>query len=897
MRRRLAAFLKRFALPFLLILAFFLLFNSVSAATVDVGIDQVDSGIGLENNSPTTIVIRIIQIILGLLGIISVVIVIYGGFLWMTSSGSEEKISKAKILLKNAVIGLIIILSSWGIVYFVLTKLLGISDSVSLFRSPSNVSNSNNLSLGALGSCSLESVYPSPGATDVPRNSTILITAKEAFQLDTVCLNKDTKKPCACDNTANCNLLNFENIQIYQTNEGNSCSPGNCGTNLKEVEVSVPAGNKTIVLKPLVNLGAASGKVEYGVKLTNDLKKFGGEALFSSCSSDYLEWFFEVSNTLDLTPPQVTSGGFFPQVDNAADLIKINSEAKAASGKIVITSCPNTYTPASLSNITKIGNSVDVEVLVNPNYSGIITDFKVEVAGNKMRLFSGNSLLDSVDIVNNEANFSSYFLVKLSSVSSGNSWNIIVKPVQAADTLAVGSNSYIFADREKNANNEIAVPDNCSPTTMATNIEIALSGHKEINVVSSGGTLTLFAKQTGTSGNSLPLSSSAKGLELQPFSGGAEKSDSYEIRGVQDKPMNSIIQINFNEPINPMVLSGTSDELSNFVQIVNANASAKSAGESCSLDSDCLSYSCQATKCAGNYISGTFSLDSSYQTAEFVSNKECGVNSCGEKMYCLPASSHLAVRLKAATLKSCSTVSDCGALAPYSECVSSVCHNSSTGENYPVANSLQLDGIVDLAFNSLDGNRDGLADGPIIKVYPYFVEGDANLEKRDGFEFSFFISNQLNLTPPSIALTSPRLEEDGVMLSAPVVIDFNDLMMQSTLKSGSLSMSNELVKTEHKLINLKSSVDKPLGYWIESENKEIGTLDGIPDYTSARILHSDFFESVTYISQIGSGVKNIYQNCFKPSIGPGCFNLSEANPSCCFGEGTNALDANGNCAN
>lgn len=897
MRRRLASLLKISALPFLLILASFLLNSDVLASTIDVGIESVDENIILGSSSPTNIVVRIVQVILSLLSLVVVSIFIYSGFLWMTSGGSEEKITQAKKLLKNAVIGLLIILSSWGIVYFVLTKLLGIDGSTIVSRSPRNDSDFKNLSLGALGSCSIDSVYPAPGARGVPRNSTILITSKEAFQLDTICLSKVDKKPCACNNTTDCNLLNFNNIQIYQTNEGNSCSGGGCDNNLTAVEVSVPPGNKTLVLKPLSNLGNASGDVEYGVKLTNKIKKFGGDSLFSICSSDYLEWFFEVNTTLDLTPPQVILGGVFPQVDTEPDLMETDSKSKAAQAKITITNCPRTYSSASLKSVSKIADSVNIEVVVDPNYSGTITNFRAVVSDARLRLFSGDNQLDSVEIVNNEANFIGYFTVKLSNVVPGNSWDISVNPVTAADTLTVGSNSYIFTNREKNNNNEIAVPKNCSLSTMAANIEIALSSHREVNAMSSGGVVTLFAKQTGVSGNSLILISDSNSLELQRFSGGEEKSDFYEIRDIQDKAMNSVIQINFNEAVNPMVLSGTSDELKNFIQIVNANYSAKKSGESCSLDSDCLSYSCQATKCVGDYLSGNFSLNNSYTTLEFVSDKECGVNSCGEKMYCLPASSNIAVRLKAASLKKCSSSVDCTSLAPYSECSSSVCRDTATNRNYPMADSLKLDGVVDLSFNSLDGNRDGLADGPVLKVYPYFVEGGGDLNKKDGFEFSFFIGNQINLTPPSISLTSPRLGADGVPLSSPVIIDFNDLMMQSTLRSGSILMDNELSRTEHKLINLKSSVDKPLGYWMENENKEVGLVDGIPEYTSTKIFHSDFFESVTYISQIGSGVKNIYQNCFKPSIGPGCLSLTEENPSCCFGEGTNILDKSGNCVN
>ncbi len=892
MKKSLTSFLKKIGLPLVVFLAVFLLVKAGFAAdTVDVGIDTVGNNLVIGSNSPVQTIIKIIQVLLGLLGLVAVVIIMYGGFLWTTSGGSEEKINTAKKLLRNAVIGIIIILSSWGITAYILSVLTGATGSNNYSPTAEN-GRSQNLSLGTMGSCSIESVFPAPEATDVARNSSILITIKEALQLDTICINKNSKAPCACDNTPNCNYINPSNIQIYKTADGNSKN-----TNLTEVEVSVPTGNKTLVLKPVGYLGNSSGNVEYAVRLTNDIRKFGGDKLFSTCSSDFLEWKFETNTKLDLEAPQVLLGSIFPPVDSAADVVNVNSEAKAAKAQIIVTGCPKTYSPASKASITKVGSSVLADFVADPNYSGAITDFNVLVSGGKLKLFSGSNLLGASDITDNKATFNGYFTITLSSVIEGNSWNLVIKPVTSAQTLTVGAMTYVFVSTKSNSGNEILVPATCSPANMAANIELTLSGNSNIITTSNGGTITLFAKETGVSGNSLVLTSNGDGLAITKFSGGADKSDSYTIKDLKDKPMNSVIQVTFNEAMNPMVLSGTADELKSYVKVVNANSSAKSNGENCSDNADCLSYDCQAGVCVGNYVSGKFSLSNAYKTLEFISNKECGVNSCGETMYCLPAGSHLALRINAARLKACSSVSDCSSLAPYSDCIAGACRDVARGINYPLADSLKLDGAVDLSFNSLDGNRDGRADGPVTAVYPYFVEGDSNVNKRDGFEFSFWISNQINSVPPTISLTSPHLEETGVKLASPVVINFNDLMMNNTLRTGSLVMNNGLSSTEHKLINLRSSVDKPLGYWIVSENKEQGTPDGEPDYTSIKILHSDFFESVTYISQIGSGVKNIYQNCFKPSIGPGCVNLNDANPSCCFGSGTNSLNSDGSCVN
>lgn len=66
----------------------------------------------------------LIRVALGFLGVIAVVIVMLGGFKWMTASGNDEKVSDAKRLLISGVIGLAIIISAWAITEFVITSLL-----------------------------------------------------------------------------------------------------------------------------------------------------------------------------------------------------------------------------------------------------------------------------------------------------------------------------------------------------------------------------------------------------------------------------------------------------------------------------------------------------------------------------------------------------------------------------------------------------------------------------------------------------------------------------------------------------------------------------------------------------------------------------------------------------
>ena len=91
----------------------------------DFGTGAVNDGLGgtLSSLDPREIAGRIINVALGILGVVAVGLNIYAGFLWMSSGGDEEKISNAKNILKNSVIGLLIIMSSWAIATFIITKL------------------------------------------------------------------------------------------------------------------------------------------------------------------------------------------------------------------------------------------------------------------------------------------------------------------------------------------------------------------------------------------------------------------------------------------------------------------------------------------------------------------------------------------------------------------------------------------------------------------------------------------------------------------------------------------------------------------------------------------------------------------------------------------------------
>ncbi|MBT4942226.1 MAG: hypothetical protein HON29_04255 [Candidatus Magasanikbacteria bacterium] len=96
----------------------------VSAVDEDVfGMQKFQDQTDLGKKDFTTTIAEIINVALSLLGIVAVVIILIGGFKWMTSGGDETKVGDARKFIFAGVIGLAIIMSSWALATFVLNKL------------------------------------------------------------------------------------------------------------------------------------------------------------------------------------------------------------------------------------------------------------------------------------------------------------------------------------------------------------------------------------------------------------------------------------------------------------------------------------------------------------------------------------------------------------------------------------------------------------------------------------------------------------------------------------------------------------------------------------------------------------------------------------------------------
>ena len=86
--------------------------------------DNVQTTTGLGERDPRDIAASVIRVILGFLGIVAVIIILLGGFKWMTAGGNEDKVGEAKKLITAGIIGLVIIIAAFAIATFVLNSLI-----------------------------------------------------------------------------------------------------------------------------------------------------------------------------------------------------------------------------------------------------------------------------------------------------------------------------------------------------------------------------------------------------------------------------------------------------------------------------------------------------------------------------------------------------------------------------------------------------------------------------------------------------------------------------------------------------------------------------------------------------------------------------------------------------
>ncbi len=285
-----------------------------------VNLDQAAEAAGIDGSVDLmTLIGRIINVVFGFLGVVLLGYILYAGFLWMTAAGDAKKVETARDTIRNAIIGLVIMASSFAIVTFIMRQLAGVAGQDGYFGgggSDINLSGFPDRS-GALGDV-IRDVFPMPGSRDNARNTAIMVTFAQPIKIDSFIRGyNDNNTPENLDDdiaTSTAIGLNTDNIRIYRTSEGRTRA-----LTTDQVRVRVTPDRQTFVMRPVAYLGSSAEPQDYTVELTggaSGVKLETGQAAFGGRSSAGYRWAFQVSTNVDLTPPKVisaipASGGTF----------------------------------------------------------------------------------------------------------------------------------------------------------------------------------------------------------------------------------------------------------------------------------------------------------------------------------------------------------------------------------------------------------------------------------------------------------------------------------------------------------------------------------------------------------------------------------------------------------
>lgn len=83
------------------------------------------SGAGYQTTgvSVESMVGQAITVALSFVGVIFLGLMVYGGYIWMVARGNEQEVEKAKNIIKNSIIGIVIVLGAYVISYYVISAI------------------------------------------------------------------------------------------------------------------------------------------------------------------------------------------------------------------------------------------------------------------------------------------------------------------------------------------------------------------------------------------------------------------------------------------------------------------------------------------------------------------------------------------------------------------------------------------------------------------------------------------------------------------------------------------------------------------------------------------------------------------------------------------------------
>lgn len=280
-----------------------------------------------------SLIITIVKYLLGFVGLIAVIIVIYGGYLYMVSQGDAKKVELAKKVIINGLIGLVIIIGAYVIVNLITQYALN------GFNNGSNNPNTRCTNCTALGGGIIEDHYPGRGAT-VPRNAHISITFKEGIFVaginPTTSVDEDPDDRSLIPNAVNSipadNSGNWTGGDSTAPVIDDAPPPIMLLRRINDDGTKATVGNKLSAVTNkdrrifsfynagLLDAGKYQAIVKGGAEGLAKLSDPSGSAM----GGDY-EWTFNVSTEIDLTPPHIE------------DVVPVDTSTEARNTTVLIT--------------------------------------------------------------------------------------------------------------------------------------------------------------------------------------------------------------------------------------------------------------------------------------------------------------------------------------------------------------------------------------------------------------------------------------------------------------------------------------------------------------------------------------------------------------------------------
>src|SRR3989338_5771365 len=236
-----ASFLRTVLLAVVVFFVFFFSFSAHPTFAQQTAFEQFGEASTLPTDNIAIIVARVIRVVFGVVGIIFTCVVIYAGFLYFLARGEPEPVKKSKKILQQSIIGLILMFSSYSIATYILNRLLeatltsDVSATAQAYSEPLS---------GALGAGIIDDHYPERNAQDIPRNTRIFVSFKEAIDPASLIEGYESNP----ESTA----LNIDSVLIYPTDDGSGLALAS-----DQVVTTFDEEQKVFVFDPVGYLGNA----------------------------------------------------------------------------------------------------------------------------------------------------------------------------------------------------------------------------------------------------------------------------------------------------------------------------------------------------------------------------------------------------------------------------------------------------------------------------------------------------------------------------------------------------------------------------------------------------------------------------------------------------------------